>query len=387
MVTGENNNKYYSMEWDGKSADFEVKYGRVESSETTLRKPYKDWAKIYREKVNKGYKDVSHLVAVTVSASGPNKEEKVGVPKIDEFLTLMKKYTANLVDKTYSVKAVNVTQSQLDEAQRHIDTLKKIKIKTTGVEQIINTALLDLYSAIPRKMGNVKDHLYPNIKLEKVLEQEQDNLDAMVSQVALAKPVDAKVAKKESQTLLDKLGITMAFDSSKTYKELAYLLKQSFRGKVEAIFEINKPSEDKQFSTHVNSSTDKSTKILIHGTRCTSVIPILEQGLRIRPVGNFQFSGKAYGDGNYFSEVMSKSLNYTGYDNDQILLVYEVHTGKPFVYDGYYRGNSFPLNHKELSSRGFDSTYVNAGNGLLNSEIIVYTEKQNRLKYIIWLKK
>lgn len=38
-----------------------------------------------------------------------------------------------------------------------------------------------------------------------------------------------------------------------------------------------------------------------------------------------------------------------------------------------------------ISNRDFDSTHVNAGNGLLNSEIIVYKEEQCRLKYIIWL--
>ena len=130
---------------------------------------------------------------------------------------------------------------------------------------------------------------------------------------------------------------------------------------------------------------NKETRYLIHGTRCTSVIPIIEQGLKIRPSGNFQFSGKAYGNGNYFSEVVDKSLGYTGYDNDKVLLVYEVHTGNPFVYQGWYRGNSFTLSYPELSKRGYDSTHVNAGNGLLNSEIIAYKEEQCRLKHIIWL--
>jgi hypothetical protein len=109
--------------------------------------------------------------------------------------------------------------------------------------------------------------------------------------------------------------------------------------------------------------------------------------LKIRPSGAYQFSGKAYGEGNYFSEVCSKSLGYTGYDDDQVLLVYEVHTGNPFVYDGWYRGNSFSLTYNELQKRGYDSTYVKAGNGLLNSEIIAYKEDQPRIKYVIWLKR
>jgi hypothetical protein len=69
-----------------------------------------------------------------------------------------------------------------------------------------------------------------------------------------------------------------------------------------------------------------------------------------------------------------------------MLLIYEVHTGNPFIYNGWYRGNSFTLNYKELKSRDYDTTYVNAGNGLLNSEIIAYKEEQARIKYIIHIK-
>ena len=172
-----------------------------------------------------------------------------------------------------------------------------------------------------------------------------------------------------------------------TNPQIAYLIKQLTGKKIEAIFDVSKSAEDAVFDKWLAKQTNKTTSTLIHGTKCTSVIPILEIGLKIRPQGNFQFSGKAYGDGNYFSEKTDKSLGYTGYDKDMVLLVYEVHTGNPFTYDGWYKGNSFSLNYKELSSRGFDSTYVKAGNGLLNSEIICYKEEQCRIKHIIHLKR
>jgi len=241
---------------------------------------------------------------------------------------------------------------------------------------------------IPRKMLNVRDYLLPKIDLDKVLQQEQDNLDAMASQVNMLKPADKKKTvkkKKQDKTLLDVLGITMR--EIKPTQEVDYLIKQLTGKKIDGFFEIKKEEHDKIFNNWMDSQKNKQTRILIHGTRCSSVIPIIEQGLKIRPVGNYQFSGKVYGDGNYFSETCVKSLGYTGYDNDQILLVYEVHVGNPFVYDGWYRGNSFGLNYKELQSRGFDSTFVKAGNGLLNSEIICYKEEQCHLKYIIHLKR
>jgi len=303
-------------------------------------------------------------------------------------MALMTRYTNHLISTTYSVKATSVTQAQVDEAQSIINKLNGLDKKKKDFEAKANEFLVSLYTTIPRKMSNVRHHILPVIDFDRTMIQEQDNLDAMASQVSMQtdKPAKKKKVSKKTKTILDVLGITMK--ECKATPEIDYLIKQinNTGRRIESIFEVNKPSEDKDFDQWVASRKDKKTRILIHGTKCTSVVPILEIGLKIRPQGNFQFSGKVYGDGNYFSEVVNKSLNYTGHDPDKILLVYEVHTGNPFVYDGWYKGNSFPLNFKELDSRGFDSTHVNAGHGLLNSEIIAYKEQQNRIKYIIWLK-
>lgn len=386
MVDENNRNKFYEMNWDGGS-NFTVKYGRVESTTQTATYPYSKWSSKYNEKIRKGYKDVTDLVSVKVEEKKQEKETFAAIKDrlVNEFLNLMKSYTDKLVKATYSVKAEAVSQKQVDEAQKLIDEINAMDAKLVSS---INQKLTELYMVIPRYMGHVRDYLLPNIKLDKHMQQEQDNLDAMAAQVSMIKPKTKKELtdeKKKAQTLLDKLGITNMKECSGVPKEVEYLIKQNHGRKVNAIFELEKPAEDAIFEEWMKKQKNKTTRILIHGTRCTSVIPILEIGLKIRPTGNFQFSGKAYGDGNYFSEHMHKSLNYTGYDADKVILVYEVHTGNPFTYDGWFRGNSFPLNYKELSKRGYDSTYVKAGNGLMNSEIIAYNEEQARIKFIIWL--
>ena len=368
MVTEENNNKYYLMEYDGVGSDFVVKYGRVEKTETVIKKSINEWDSIYKSKVKKGYTDVTHLVAVEVKEvdkdTSPAKLKKHEDKKVEEFIALMKSYTDNLVTETYSVKCDNVSQKQIDEAQSLIDELTKVDKKDS---KLVNKKLLALYAIIPRYMSHVKHHLLPEIDLDKAFIQEQDNLDAMASQVALldAKEDNKKETKKKSKeekTLLDVMGIKMK--EIKSHADIDYLIKQINSGsgygrqKVEAIFEVDKGAENTRFDKWMIDQKNKSTKILIHGTRCSSVIPIMEQGLKIRPSGNFQFSGKAYGDGNYFSEVVAKSLGYTGSNRDKILLVYEVHTGNPFVYNGWYTGNDFSLNYTELQKRGFDSTHT-----------------------------
>lgn len=386
MVTPDNNNKYYEMTYNGGS-NFDVKYGRIESTAQTATYPISKWSSKYNEKVNKGYKDITHTVSVTVQTTDKKSDAsyvKISDAKVDTFLNLMKQYTDGLVAKTYTVKATNVTQAQVDEAQKYIDELMKIgKTNTTA----INNKLIELYMIIPRYMGNVRDYLLPRINIDKVLQQEQDNLDAMAAQVAqfIKSTKKTKKTEKKTNTLLDVLGISMS--EIKGHPDLKYLTDQLNTNKIQGIFEISKPEHDMEFNDWMKKQKNTQTRVLLHGTRCTSVIPIIEQGLKIRPVGNYQFSGKIYGDGNYFSETCSKSLNYTGYDNDQVLLVFEVHTGNPFVYNGWYNGNSFPLTYPELQKRGFDSTFVKAGNGLLNSEIIAYKEPQCHIKYIIWYKR
>jgi poly [ADP-ribose] polymerase len=374
--------KYYEMIEN--SSNITVNYGRVDHTKTTISKPIHHWDKLIREKTAKGYKDVTHLVSVQVDKKTEEiKLDKI-VGKVGSFLELMSNYTNNLVKTTYSVKATNVSQQQVDEAQKHIDDINNI-IKGKYDDKQVNDLLVELYMVIPRKMDNVKWHLLPQIKIDKVIQQEQDNLDAMASQVSMNKPLKKSKVSKKTINLMDKLGITMK--ECAINKDIKYLTDQVSPSKILGVYEVNKGEEDKVFEEWMSKQKNKTTRILIHGTRCTSVIPILEIGLKIRPVGNFQFSGKVYGNGNYYSETVSKSLNYTGYDNDQILLVYEVHVGNPFVYDGWYRGNSFTLDYKNLSERGFDSTFVKAGGGLLNTEIIAYKEEQCRIKYIIHLKR
>ena len=391
MVTEANNNKFYIME--EKSGVIQIEYGRVDSTSTKLTKPLSQWNSIYKEKTKKGYKDVTDLVTEKVVETDEVDDaevlSKLDEAKVNAFLDLMQKYTDGLVKNTYSVTYKSVTVEQVKKAQAILDEFDKLDKKN---EKLVNEKLIELYTVIPRKMGKVQYHLLPALDLDKALEKEQDNIDAMSAKVQMYDQEKANAKKNKSkkekpkQTLLDVLGLS-SMTEIKSNSELKYLIDQvGGRTKVEAIFELSKPEENQIFDGWMDKQGNKQTRTLIHGTRCSSVLSILKQGLKIRPSGNFQFSGKVYGNGNYFSEVVAKSLNYTGYDNDKILLVYEVHTGNPFVYDGWYRGNSFDLNYKELQKRGFDSTYVKAGNGLLNAEIIANNEEQCRVKYIIWLK-
>lgn len=358
MVTANNNNKYYEMNSDGNTID--ITFGRIEGGAQKTSKPHSNWDRIYKSKIKKGYKDVTPTADLVLKVNKKNTKKKT-----HPFIDAMMSYRDKRVNTKYSVSSSQVTDSQKKEAQDIINELKSSS--DDPKKEVVNSLLLDLYTVIPRKMKNTKDHLYPLVTIPDLLKEEQDNLDSISSVIVESSELNIDIDQFNDMTPVD------------------YLLKQLMTSKTHHdVYRIDSNEENNKFNKWMSGQDNKDIKYLIHGTRCSSVIPILETGLQIRPSGNFAFSGKAYGDGNYFSEVVQKSLNYTGYDKDRVLFIYEVHVGNPFIYKGWFRGNSFDLNYDELRSRNFDSTYVTAGNGLLNSEIITYKEQQCRLTGVIW---
>lgn len=353
LVSAENNNKYYNM--TETNSGIEVVYGRVGKTEIK-EVSSKSWNSLYNSKLKKGYVDVTPTLDV-VNDMLPEEDNTVNL-----FISKMRAYNNNLVKKTY-ISADSVTLEQVSKAQEIID-----KLKFFTSEEETNSLLIKLYSLIPRNMANVKFHLLPAVHISSLITEEQDKLDSMKSYLS------SRVVTDSQESYLGSIKTKMTLLENKP-QDLETLLKGLNQSHKVFSVEANETIEDPNLTT----------KLLLHGTKNVSVLPIMEQGLKIRPSGNFSFSGKVYGNGNYFSEVVDKSLGYTDRGNDRVLLVYEVYTGNPFIYEGWFTGNSFPLTYEELKQRGFDSTYVKAGNGLLNSEIIVYKENRQRLKYIVWI--
>jgi poly [ADP-ribose] polymerase len=384
MTTEDNHNKYYEMQET--SEDIKIKYGRIDSTCIEDSAALSKWKSIYNSKIKKGYVDVTEFVAVVKEDSKQTSNIVYTQELYDVFLKKMMDYRDGLVSATYTVKATQVTRKQLEQAQLYINDLAQVG-EDYNVQHV-NDLLLKLYTVIPRYMRKVQDYLLPNISLNKLVEQEQDKLDALASQVIEDINNDIEACNDESAIKTIASTLNISIEAVKEYPEdIKYITKQ-LGNKVKGLFKVSIEKHKQKYYKYLedcNKDATKGHRYLIHGTRCSSVIPIIEQGMKIRPSGNYHFSGKVYGDGIYFSEVTSKSLGYTGYDNDKVLLIYKVYVGNPYVYKGWYKGNDFNLNYNELKQRGYDSTFVEAGNGLLNSEIIVYKEEQCYLEYIIWL--
>jgi len=371
MVSSENNNKRYYMV-DTDDGNFAVEYGRIGQNMTKEVYPISRWDSKYREKIKKGYRDVSDLKV-------ESKEGEISFDSIDieHFYKTFLRYTKENVGRNYTIQVGAVTKIMLSEAQ---DVLNQM---LSGND--LNKLLLTLYTILPRRMGNVKDHIFKGTESEKQIQdrisKEQDILDSLSSQVV--------TNVTENQSLTDLLGATITEEPNFEFVNGIILPTNSSKHRPYKVYKIENKDRKDKFDTWLNTQSNQHVEHLIHGTRNPNIFSILKAGLIIRPT-NAVISGAAYGEGIYHSAHSDKSLGYTGYDPDKLFLIQRVHMGNPFTYEGWYRdGKSISrsqMNYNYLKSIGNDSLYVKPGDGLRNSEYIVFNADQTDTNYLVWMK-
>lgn len=189
------------------------------------------------------------------------------------------------------------------------------------------------------------------------------------------------------------LGIDFKEGTKEAYEAMERLLYPTmgyYKHKIHKVYGIMQQERYQKFNQWLDKQEDKTDKFLIHGTRNPNIFSILKSGLMIRPTNAAVISGAAYGNGIYHSAHTAKSLGYTGSDNDKIFFIQNVHVGKAYEYSGWYRDGKDisrnQMNYEGLQKLGCDSLYVKAGDGLLNSEYIVYKEEQSYTSFLVWLK-
>lgn len=373
MVSDQNNNKYYRMV-DNNDGNFTVYYGRVGGSEATETYPIYKWDTKYKEKIKKGYRDVSDLKIE--SQQGEYSFKGKGV---EHFFRTFSKYTKDSVRGNYTIAVGSVTKAMLDEAQGILNHL----IGLSDVEKF-NKHLLELYTVLPRRMSNVKDYLVRDDKgLDKLIAKEQDILDSLSSSVVTN-------VVESGQVFEDSFGIEMEeVDCPQSIRDLVTKTK-SYGADIYKVYKITHNTGQDKFNTWLEQQDNKNVELLFHGTRNPNVFSILKSGLLIRPTNAVSIAGDAYGSGIYHSAHFQKSLGYTGYDSDKIFFMQSVHMGNPYIYNGWYRDGKDisrnEMNYPSLKKKGYDSLFVRAGDGLQNSEYIVYNSQQTVTSYILWCK-
>lgn len=410
MVSEQNNNKFYNM-FEQADGTFKVNYGRVQGTSQTMNYPMSQWDKIYREKTRKGYKDVTHLFKETIEGStgaSALSETKSTVVKISNlvirnFIDRIQSFAKKSVKENYTVSQNDVTQDQVDYAQRILDKISNGLSTLSDSE--INSNLLELYSVIPRAMDNVKKYLIRNFDtkdkkddwLHKLLENEQKTLDVMAGQVELIRKQreiekDAvKEEKVEELSILDVMGISMEEASEKDINLIKTMLGPNSK-QFKAAFRVTNKKTEKSYKKALTTATDKKTELFWHGSRNENWFNILQSGLLIRPSGAV-YSGSMFGDGIYFADKAQKSIGYSslsgsywarGNSNTGFLAIYETHIGNQ-KHIHRHDSSCYSLSKSKLVKEGYDSVFAHGGADLRNNEYIVYDPSQCTVRYIVEL--
>lgn len=391
------NNKFYNM--SQQSGDtFTATYGRVGAKETVETYPMSRWETKYKEKLKKGYKDVTeHFIEESASGPGLTRlavDYYANRPSaVKEIAKRLQMYANQTIAENYTVSASNVTQKQVDAAQSILDRIAKEDFNTKNIKGI-NETLVELYHVIPRRMLIVSDYVldekkdstWNENKFKEIIQTEQDSLDVMAGQVKTM----AAQSDSESKTQIDLIEAAGLEILEITKEEIA-MIKENMQNQghmfKQAFKVVNRDTQAK-FDKHLAKADNKKTKLFWHGSRTENWWSIMTKGLLIRPSGVVH-TGSMFGNGNYFADTFDKSLGYTsisgsrwakGGKNFAFLAMYNVHLGKQYIIN---HSDSSLSKTKLEKMGGYDSTWAKKGSSLRRDEFIVYDIDQCDIAYLV----
>lgn len=405
-------NKFYNLTLKEGSSIIDVEYGRVQKTSIKESYPADMWDKKYREKLKKGYKDVTDLyveIEATPNTDGSTKTvAEIQDTVVKRLFDQLQAYANKSIQQNYTVTQTAVSQKMVDAAQAALDKLAG-EVKIGADKNALNKHLLELYMIIPRQMKNVKDHLFQE-DISKtslpaaltLLSNEQATLDVMAGQVAQLKATkeiesktNTKEAVKETVTILETMGLECSVVTDQKELDIIHDMLNDLKRKgqqdnrkifKQAFRVVNKKTQVR-FDANLKTAVNKQCRLLWHGSRNANYLSICQTGLEIRPAAN----GHAFGRGVYFAQHSGKSLNYSDYrgsyrsytggsSSQAFLLLFNVNVGSQKIVH-----NTGNYNLKDLRKEGHDSTWAQATSSsyIAYDEYIIYDASQCTIQYLI----
>jgi len=399
-----NSNKYYNME-ELSDGTFRVEYGRVGRDPKIETYPISFWDKKYNEKTSpkKGYKDVTDLMVETLDTGTGGEVVDIKDSVVKKLVNDLMNFANSSIKQNYTVTQEQVTQAQIDEAQKLLsEIVKEIKI---GVNlHTLNSKLIQYYIVIPRTMKDVRNHLFNPIidkesltRANNLISKEQDTLDSMGGQVQLIKQqreankLNEGVSAKQIN-ILDQIGVSMKHITDVNVIKKVKDLMGSDANLFVNVYEVVNNKTQVNFDKEIRDAKNKKTMLLWHGSRNQNWFNIIQTGLLIRP-SNAVHTGSMFDDGIYFASKFRKSLGYTslsgsywagGNQNKAYLALYDVHMGNE-LHIHRHDSSCYTIS-KKVKAEGYDSVFAHSGADLRNDEMIVYSANKCTVKYLVEVK-
>jgi poly [ADP-ribose] polymerase 2/3/4 len=404
----ENSNKI----WEGylyDNGDVETRWGRVRDALTLQSKMFPNAGKGFlekkkHEKAKKGYTEVK-TVDTTTSTTSTTTVDTQSLSAIVKRQLLKDKSSDSLtkiIDKLVRANIHRITSSTSikyndatglfttplgivtpDAISDARDMLVEIKANLNKEEKLKKLASLYL-RLVPRDIGvkfNVKA-IFPDDNSIKKENDILDSLEASFNSISAQKPSTVSTLAPAEEQLFN-VNFDVMDRANKEWKRIFdWFVKSNkamhgYRGvKLNDIYSVAIDENLKKYEATKGNVTE-----VWHGTSIANVLSILKSGLKVSPPSTAAIAGKMFGNGIYGSQTSSKSMGYTfgrwgqGFNNTGYLFVLDFVMGKPY-YPTTYGINSIPS--------GYDSCWALPDKtGLCNDELIVYSEKQFKIKYLL----
>lgn len=418
-----NNNKVWEYEIDASGALI-VRWGRVgntlqEETKTTFSRSRDVEAKV-REKLKKGYREIKVVGGTGAVDTNPVQtatkdfikeaaraqlarnsadlvhlvERLVEANKHELFQASGGQLNLDLKTGIVSTPIGVVTKDNVIEARRILNTVLSSHVLKKDLDAKPYIENLNSYlMLIPQKVASRRGWHLDFLTDKADLVQQSTLLDQLEASADLAasRVKDALTGDKNGN---GGLATHVLFDATLdlvTDRKIIEMVEKKFRESINSNHESRNLRPIRVYEVHLpkirSSFQGDGAKLsniwmLWHGTRMFNVLSILKSGLIIpRSGGSFQITGRMFGDGLYFSDQSTKSLNYSyGYwdgrtrDTNCFMFLADVAMGKHYT----------PPRPTGSLPSGYDSMYAQANkSGVMNNEMIVYRTSQADLRYLI----
>jgi poly [ADP-ribose] polymerase 2/3/4 len=244
----------------------------------------------------------------------------------------------------------------------------------------------DYLMLVPQNIGMGRLNLRTKFPDMESVTKQNDILDSLEAslQAALSKPDDGSAPKPQAPKLFD-LRLNLIEDSReierirKFYRMTNQKMHACSHLDVKTVYEVEIGEMHAEFEA--KGRPVGNVMELWHGTKTANLLSIMKSGLKTSPPSTAAIAGKMFGNGIYFSDQSTKSLNYAyGYwhgsrEDNCFMFLCNVAMGNYYVPAGP---------SSQLPMKGYDSTFAQAHkSGVMNNEMIVYRNEQVDLTRLV----
>lgn len=338
-------------------------------------------------------------VGIKVSVKKDDVVDSFSDPKVAQIIrqivdenihTISTLTTLKLTSNGFETPLGPVTKDHVQKAREPLFALKTLMVNDTINPDIQTTRdhNAKYFSMIPHSFGHkiTKDNWILNAER---LAEELELLDNLESAVIMGAALQNTAKQKQAlgsdiEVLNDKREFDRIAQYISSTKASNHQGSDVWNWRPKTIFKIRIPTERQRFEKAYTQFGNQ--KELFHGSKNGNILSILKGGLIIPACNAGHVTGRMFGDGIYFANASTKSLNYStgfwgGHGNkysNSFLFLANVCMGKTFVaHDARYTG----------VPSGYDSIHAQKGRSLYNDEFIVFKLQQATLTYLVEMTK